>query len=116
MQYDAIAGLARVALAEGDGARAMTNVERVLSYMAGGGRMTTTEDPHVIRLSCYRVLAHVGDPRAGEVLDGAHANLLAKALLISDATLRHSVLHDIPEYREIVAAWSAREAAAASGR
>jgi UDP-N-acetyl-D-mannosaminuronic acid transferase (WecB/TagA/CpsF family) len=51
------------------------------------------------------VLAHAGDPRAAEVLAAANAELQAHATAITDATLRHGFLNDIPERREIVAAF-----------
>jgi hypothetical protein len=55
----------------------------------------------------------MGDPRAGQVLATAHANVLAQAVLTSDPALRKSFLHNISEHREIVAAWTAHETAAA---
>ena len=66
-----------------------------------------------MRLTCYRVLERAGDPRAADVLAVAHANVLAQAVLTSDPALRRSFLHNISEHREIVAAWTAHEAAVA---
>lgn len=105
-QYDAMAGLARVALAQGDMASALPPVERLLAYMADGGTLDGTEARQLIRLSCHQVLARADDPRAAEVLAVAHTELQARAAAIADATLRYSFLHEIPEHREIVAAWA----------
>mgnify|MGYP003694067631 CR=1 FL=1 len=43
-------------------ARAMTNVERVLAHAEAAARWRHRVI-HLIRLTCYRVLEHVGDPR-----------------------------------------------------
>jgi tetratricopeptide (TPR) repeat protein len=109
MQYDAVGGLARVALAQDDVPRAMSMVEEVLAHES---ELAGTESSHLLRLTCYRVLDRAGDPRAADVLAAAHANVLAQAVLTSDPALRRSFLHEIPEHREIVAAWTAHEAAA----
>jgi class 3 adenylate cyclase/tetratricopeptide (TPR) repeat protein len=104
-QYDATAGLARVALARGDTAAALLPVERLLAHLAGGGTLDGTEGRQLIRLSCHQVLARAEDPRAAEILAGAHTELQARAATIADTTLRCSFLQ-IPEHREIVAAWA----------
>jgi hypothetical protein len=65
-------------------------------------------DSQLIRLICHQVLTRAGDPRAAEVLATAHAKLQGRAATITDAALRESFLVNIPEHREIVAAWAAR--------
>jgi class 3 adenylate cyclase/tetratricopeptide (TPR) repeat protein len=110
MQYDAVGGLARVALAQDDLPRAMALVDEMLAHEA---ELSGTESSHLVRLTCYRVLERAGDPRASDVLAVAHANVLAQAVLTSDPALRKSFLHNISEHREIVAAWTAHETAAA---
>ena len=111
-QHDAAAGIARVALAQGDVAAAMRAAEAVLAHLATGATLEGTDGPRLIKLTCHRVLAHAGDPRAAAVLATAHTELQALAAAITDATLRHSFLANIPEHREIVAAWEAAEAGA----
>ena len=111
MQYDAVGGLARVALAQDDVTRAMAMVEEVLAHET---ELSGTESSHLLRLTCYRVLERAGDPRAADVLAVAHANVLAQAVLTCDPALRRSFLRDIPEHREIVAAWTAHETESAS--
>ena len=104
-RYDAAAGLARVALAQGDTAGALLPVERLLAHIAGGGTLDGTEGRQLIRLSCHQVLARAEDPRAAEVLASAYAEVQARAATIADTTLRCTFLQ-IPEHREIVAAWT----------
>ncbi len=111
-QYDAVAGSARMALLQGDLAAAMALVETLLTQSTGGGTLASAEAPRLIQLTCYQVLARAGDPRAPAVLATAHGELQAKAASVSNAALRHSFLKQIPENREIIAAWIARSSAA----
>ena len=106
-KHDAAAGLARVALARGDIADAMTAVEGLLAHLAGGGTLEGAQIPNLIWLSCYQVLANAGDSRAADVLERAHSGVQARAVAITDPTLRHSFLTKIPEHREIVETWAA---------
>ena len=108
-QHDASAGLARVALAEGNTAAALAALQLLLDPAAAGSALDGTDNPRLIELSCYQALAHAGDPRAVGWLDRAHAALMAQAETINDATLRQGFLHHIPHHREIVAAWAKRD-------
>jgi hypothetical protein len=51
------------------------------------------------------VLARAADPRAEAMLASAHAALASKAAGIENTALRSDFLN-IPEHREIVAAWA----------
>ena len=113
--HDAAAGQARVALAQGDVAGAMLLLHSVLAHQAAGGTLVGTASSALILLTCHRVLARAGDPRAAAVLASAHAELQARAASITDANLRESFLANIPEHRDVVAAWSAHQTAS-SGR
>jgi predicted ATPase/class 3 adenylate cyclase len=112
-KYDAAVGLAQVALEQRDVARAMRAIEGPLAHLAGGGILEGTEQPHLIQLIIHRVLAHAGDPRASDMLASAHAALQSVAAMITDPMLRQSYLDNIPEHREIVAAWAAQQEATA---
>ena len=108
-RHDASAGLARVALAQGDTTAAMQALEPLVAL----GTKTSDDDnplkgvefPRLIEWSCHRVLAAVGDPRATEWLALAHEALQAQAAKIVDAELRQRFICNIPAHREIVAAW-----------
>jgi class 3 adenylate cyclase len=102
-QLDAVAGLARVASAQGDDARALRELQPVLGHVAAGGTLDGTVKPRLIELTCHRVLARASDPRAAEWLTRAHDALRAQATSIHDSGLRRSFLQDIPHHREIVA-------------
>ncbi len=108
--YDASAGLARVALEEGDAALAIREVDVLLTELGGGAAMEGLHEPRLIELTCYRVLATTsgaGDARAAEWLARAVNALLAQAATIPDAAWRNSFLQNIPTHRDVVAAWNA---------
>ena len=111
-RHDAAAGIAKLALAQGETAAAMSAVEGLLAHLAGGGTLLGTDGPRLILLTCHQVLRSVHDPRAAPVLAEARAGLLSIADAITDEGLRSSFLNHIPEHREIVAAWTAQQGAA----
>ena len=113
MKYDAAAGRARVALAQGDGAGALQHLEMLLVHLAGGGTWQGTEAPRLIQLTCHKVLASTGDPRGPDMLMKDCAELQALAATIKDASLRQSFIDNIPEHRQMVAAWTAQQTTAA---
>ena len=105
---DPVSGLARVALAEGRVADAVEHVEQLMAHLAEGGNFDGTEEPLLLPLTCWRVLAAAGDPRAAAVLDAAMAELQAQASRIADGPAREGFLTRVPHHREIVAAWEGR--------
>ena len=111
--HDATAGLARVALAQGDAAAALREVETLLTLLAGAATLEGMNEPRLIELTCFRVLAAAGgdgngEPRAAEWLARAHVALQAQAATIADVALRRGFLRHIPYHREIIAAWAAQ--------
>jgi class 3 adenylate cyclase/tetratricopeptide (TPR) repeat protein len=103
-RHGAAAGLARTALAQGDAAAALQEVEQLVEKAAADGAAGFGRD---IELTCHLVLASAGDARAAEWLQVAHARLQGEAATITDAALRRGFLANIPEHREIEAAWAA---------
>jgi predicted ATPase len=103
---EAVAGLARVALAQGDIAAALAHCEEVLAFLERGGSLDGTNDPLHVLLICYQVLRAASDPRAASVLERAHATLHEQAAKITDEAMRHSFLENVPYHRAIVAAWA----------
>ncbi|MCB0184186.1 MAG: AAA family ATPase, partial [Caldilineaceae bacterium] len=61
------AGLAQIALSQGDQAGALTRIEIILPVLTEQSR-TGYNNPYFIYLTCYRVLAASGDPRATTIL------------------------------------------------
>lgn len=107
--HDAAAGLARVALADGDGAAAQAVLQPLLDDAdAGSTSVESSGEPRLIELTCHRVLACTGAPRAEAWLQRAHTALMAQADAIErwgGAALRQAFLQNIPWHREILAAW-----------
>ena len=114
LALEPLAGQACAALAGGDLPAALAIVDTILAAQAAGISLDGTEEPMRLHLICHQVLAAAADPRAQQVLADARCQLLERAARISDPARRNSYLNDVPYHREIVAAWRANAAAAAS--
>nr|WP_326529541.1 adenylate/guanylate cyclase domain-containing protein [Rhodoferax sp.] len=101
-RFDALAGLARVALEAGELDEAVRLVGLLLDQMETARALDDVDLPRWIELTCYKVLDAAADPRAPRMLARAHDLLLTQANNIPDAALRQSFLDNIPEHREIV--------------
>jgi predicted ATPase len=97
LAIESYAGLARVALAQADHKGALAQVEKVLAH----GDFDGTEEPMLVWLTCYQVLAANGDERAEGVLRQAQALLQARAMQISDEEMRASFLEKVPAHYEL---------------
>lgn len=100
------AGLARVALRQGDISAASEQVEEILGIGRARGFGGATE-PFRIWLTCYQVLEAGGDRRAGEVLTAAYDRLMEQRATIHDAALERTFLEHVAAHREIIAAYHA---------
>ncbi len=104
LAIESLAGLARVSLERGDLAQAQAQADEILCYMACNS-LDGADEPVRVYLTCYRVLSASQDPRAVEVLTGAHNLLQARAANISDERARRSFLENVAAHREIMAAY-----------
>jgi class 3 adenylate cyclase/tetratricopeptide (TPR) repeat protein len=104
------AGLARMALARGDTASALAQVESILSHLGSGGSLDGADEPLRVYLSCYSVLAAGADERAEPVLRTAYDLLQARAGAISNEAARQSYLQNVACNREIIEAWRQHQA------
>jgi len=102
---DPVSGLARVALAQGDTAGALRQVDLLMAHVAEGGSFDGTEEPLLLPLTCWRVLHAAGDARAPGVLSAAMSELQTQAERIVDTQAQRAFLEKVPHHREIVAAW-----------
>jgi predicted ATPase/DNA-binding SARP family transcriptional activator/class 3 adenylate cyclase len=103
-----LAGLARIAMAQGDTVGAMSYVEESLPYLQSCPTPLCTFDAFGVHLTCCRVLAAAGDPRAEEVLGRAYHLLQERALKIADPDLRRSFVENVPSHHELIAAYEQR--------
>jgi hypothetical protein len=100
----AVAGLARVAMVQGDLAMALGHVETLLAGpQPDVAAPDTTFHPELVALTCHDVLARVGDPRAAAWLERARVLLWAVADRIPDAAQRQAHVAAMPHRRAIVA-------------
>jgi hypothetical protein len=96
-----LAGLARVATAQGDLRQAQVYVEEILRHLEIG-TLEGTIEPFRIYLTCYHVLQANGDSRACGILEDSHGLLQEQAAKISDEGDRRSFLENVAAHREIV--------------
>jgi class 3 adenylate cyclase/tetratricopeptide (TPR) repeat protein len=113
LAIDDLAGLARVAMAQGDSVRALERVEEILAWIEANGS-EGIEYPLQVYLTCYRITSAMAQDasaveRARIILSEAHITLQEQAANISDGELRHKFLEDVKANREIVAAWEEQE-------
>jgi tetratricopeptide (TPR) repeat protein len=98
------AGLARVALRKGDLATARDAIKPVLDHLEGGGSLEGCNDPLLIYLTSYQVLAQAGDPRATPLLETAYRQMQDRAAKILNEQSRASFLN-MAHHIEIRQAW-----------
>ena len=99
---DTLAGLARLALLEGDLPAALAHVEDILA-LTKTETLAGADEPMRAYLTCVQVLRAAGDPRQRAVLAAAHELLLQQAARIGDDQVRRSFLENVPVHREILA-------------
>jgi hypothetical protein len=101
---DDIAGLARIALARGQVAKAQDHVKDILDWMDQEG-ITGINSPFLAYFTAYRVLNAAGkEERARSVLSEAYGLLMERADWLDDEATRRSYLENVAEHRELIAA------------
>jgi predicted ATPase/class 3 adenylate cyclase len=100
-QMEARAGLADVALAQGDPVRALGQVEPILAFLETGS-LEGVLDPFEIYLTLYETLRANGDDRADGVLATAHSQLQQRAGQIGDQAMRRAYLEKVSSHRRLV--------------
>ncbi len=108
LAIEAMALLATAALARGDRAGALAQVQDILARQAAGAGLEGSDEPLRIRLACWQVLDAVADPRASGLLDTAWQELSSRAARIGDPLRRQTFIDGVPFHREIARAWQAR--------
>jgi len=99
------AGLASIALAQGNLVAAQAQVEAILPVLVEQPHAGYNE-PFAIYLTCYRVLTALGDERAATLLQQGYDLLQQVAAALDDET-RHRFLTAVPIHCELVAAYCA---------
>ncbi len=99
-----LAGLARVALIQGDQAQASRYATDLLHHLERGS-VDGTDEPFRIYLTCYEVLQAQNDPQAAALLEQAYQLLREQAERLDDAAAQQAFLEQVPTHRALVAAW-----------
>ena len=100
-----LAGLASIALTQGDLSQAQARVEKILIYLTAH-TMDEVDEPLLIYLIGYRVLQAGHDLRATDLLKSAYRLLQAQAAQLPNEEARQTFLENEAVHREIIRAWN----------
>ena len=100
LAMDPLAGLARLALAQGDLPQARACAAEILNHLETSS-LDGTDEPGRVYLTCYRVLCAVQDSGAQLILSKAYGLLQERVARIGDEELRRSFLENVAAHREI---------------
>jgi DNA-binding SARP family transcriptional activator/predicted ATPase len=106
LRVETATDLARVALAQGNTARAEAYTAAILPHLEHGA-LAGLKEPALAYLAGYQVLHEAGDTRADVVLAAGYAFLQERAERFADEERRSRYLGNLPAHRELVAAWHA---------
>lgn len=110
LTMDSLAGLARVALAQGELAQAARGVDEILAWIGQHGT-ETVGDIILVYLTAYRVLLAAGQgQRAQAALTDGYNLLMEAASEFPDEETRRSMLENVWPFRELVAVYRTGQA------
>lgn len=99
---DTKAGLAKLALMQGNMPESLSLADEILDYLATES-IKGILSPFGAYLVCIQVLKTVNDPRETEVLAEAQSILEETAVMIENPSLRNSYLRNVSAHRELMA-------------
>ncbi len=100
-----LAGLAHVALLQGELDQARAHAEEVLAYISQHPDLPAIAEPFGLYWITYRVLGKLQDPRAPQVLAAAYKMVRTRADALPDKGLRRSFLCNVLIHQAIVKEW-----------
>ena len=103
------AGLAQVALAQGQLTTAQTYVEAICATLTAYPQ-ASFDEPFLIYLICYQVLAATGAASAERMLQSGYDLLQSYAGNITEGRLQHSFLNAVPTHAALAQAYHAKQA------
>lgn len=105
-QMEPRTGLARTGLLQGNIQQARQAIEPVLAFLAAENSLDGLYEPLQVYLICYEVLRASGEGERGRgILNTAYAILQERAAKISDESMRHSFLTNVPTHRNLMTAY-----------
>jgi len=108
LKTEPIAGLIQNALLKDDRIAAMSETEKIISFLEDGGTLEGTEEPLRIYYACYLALEITQDPRLHNVLRRAVHLLEAHMAKLRDEASRQMYVMNVPWRRAIQEAWRER--------
>jgi hypothetical protein len=96
LRTEPMAGLIQTALLQNDAATAISETEKIISYLADGGTLEGTEEPLRVQYACYLALEKIQDPRASAVLQSAVQLLEAQVSKLGDERARQMFIENVP--------------------
>lgn len=102
---DALAGLARIWLKQGDLLQARHQITEILAYLKENPMLDGTIEPLRVYFTCYQVLQANEDPQAEALLQSAHKVLQKRAAKLSNEEMRDIFLTRIAAHQDIIQAW-----------
>lgn len=106
---ETLAGLVELSSVHAESAQFASQVERIWASLAipESDILNETDDPFWLYLTCYRSFSARQDPRASEVLSGAHEQQSRLADQVHSEKEREIFLNSFSSQREISRAWVA---------
>jgi len=101
-KMELVAGMARLARKRGNAAQAYEHVREVMRLLAEND-INGVEEPALVYLTCYEILAEQEDGRAFAVLKAGYELLQQRASLIKDDQRRQQFLHGVEAHRKLEA-------------
>lgn len=96
LKTEPMAGLIQTALLQEKLSIAITEVEKIISYLAKGGTLEGTEEPLRVYYACYVVLEKIQDARARNILDSAIQLLETQVSKLRDEEARQMFVENVP--------------------
>ena len=107
--------IAECEVALGQPEAALAKVNALLLALSGSLAQVRKADTVCLRASCHRVLAQLGDARAGPLLQALHDDVQAEVAQLTEPEDRDRLIASVSEYRGIVAAYRRMQSGVATG-
>jgi len=108
LKTEPLAGLIQTALLKDNRIAAISETEKIISFLEDGGTLEGTEEPLRIYYACYLALEKTQDPRSHIVLHRAVQLLEAHMAKLRDEGSRQMYVKNVPWRRAIQEAWRVR--------
>lgn len=103
LETEALAGLARIALAAGDLPTTLGYVEQIMAILDQGINLDGTDEPLRVLLTCVQALRAAGDGCSQALLEIAQQKLQELARSAPDEAARKMLVENVPWHAELAA-------------